>query len=33
VDAYGGGAAFITAKKIKSMSMGAWLNEKIAKYA
>ncbi len=30
VDAYGGGAAFITAKKIKSMSTAAWLNEQIA---
>ena len=30
VDAYGGGAAFITAKEIKSMSTAAWLNEQIA---
>ena len=30
VNAYGGGAAFITAKEIKSMSTAAWLNEQIA---
>ena len=30
VDAYGGGAAFITAKEIKTMSTAAWLNEQIA---
>ena len=30
VDAYGGGAAIITSKKIKSMSTTAWLNEQIA---
>jgi hypothetical protein len=30
VDAYGGGAAFITAKEIKTMSTSAWLNEQIA---
>ena len=30
VDAYGGGAAFITAKEIKSMSTAAWLNEQVA---
>jgi hypothetical protein len=30
VDAYSGGAAFITAKEIKSMSTAAWLNEQIA---
>jgi hypothetical protein len=30
VDAYGGGAAFITAKEIKSVSTAAWLNEQIA---
>jgi hypothetical protein len=30
VDAYGGGAAFITAKGIKTMSTAAWLNEQIA---
>jgi hypothetical protein len=30
VDAYGGGAAFITAEEIKSMSTAAWLNEQIA---
>ena len=30
VDAYGGGAAFITAKEIKSMSTAAWLNQQIA---
>jgi hypothetical protein len=29
VDAYGGGAAFITAKEIKTMSTAAWLNEQI----
>ena len=29
-DAYGGGAAFITAKEIKSMSTAAWLNEQTA---
>ena len=29
VDAYGGGAACITAKEIKSMSTAAWLNEQI----
>jgi hypothetical protein len=30
VDAYGAGAAIITAKEIKSMSMAVWLNEQIA---
>ena len=30
VDAYGGGAAVITAKEIKTMSTAAWLNEQIA---
>ena len=30
VDAYGGGAAFITAKEIKSMSTEDWLNQQIA---
>ena len=30
VDAYGGGAAFITAKEIKTMSTAAWVNEQIA---
>ena len=30
VDAYGGGAAFITAKEIKSRNTAAWLNEQIA---
>ena len=30
VDAYGGGAAFITAKEIKTMSTAAWLNVQIA---
>jgi hypothetical protein len=30
VDAYGGGAAFITAKEIKTMSTAAWLNQQIA---
>ncbi len=30
VDAYGGGAAIITAQEIKSMSTAAWLNEQIA---
>ena len=30
VDAYGGGAAFITIKEIKSMSTAAWLNQQIA---
>ena len=30
VDAYGGGAAFITAKEIRSMSTAAWLNAQIA---
>ena len=30
VDAYGGGAAVITAQEIKSMSTAAWLNEQIA---
>jgi hypothetical protein len=30
VDAYGGGAAFITAKEIRTMSTAAWLNEQIA---
>ena len=28
VDAYGGGAAFITAKEIKTMSTAAWLNNR-----
>jgi hypothetical protein len=30
VDAYGGGAAVITAQEIKTMSTAAWLNEQIA---
>jgi len=30
VDAYGGGAAFITAKEIKSMSTAAWLGQQTA---
>jgi hypothetical protein len=30
VDAYGGGAAVITAQEIKSMSTAAWINEQIA---
>jgi hypothetical protein len=30
VDAYGGGAAFITTKEIKTMSTAAWLNEQSA---
>jgi hypothetical protein len=30
VDAYGGGAAFITAKEIKTMSTAVWLSEQIA---
>jgi hypothetical protein len=30
VDAYGGGAAFITAQAIKTMSTAAWLNQQIA---
>jgi hypothetical protein len=30
VDAYGGGAAFITAQEIKTMSTAVWLNEQIA---
>jgi len=30
VDAYGGGAALITAQEIKTMSTAAWLNEQIA---
>ena len=30
VDAYGGGAAFITAQGIKTMSTAAWLTEQIA---
>ena len=30
VDAYGGGAAFITAKEIKTMSTATWLNEQVA---
>ena len=30
VDAYGGGAAFITGKEIKTMSTAVWLNEQIA---
>ena len=29
-DAYGGGAAFITAKEIKTMGTAAWLNVQIA---
>lgn len=31
VDAYGGGAAFITAKEIRTMSTAAWLNEQQAR--
>lgn len=30
-DAYGGGAAFITAQKIKTVSTGAWLQKQIAR--
>jgi hypothetical protein len=30
VDAYGGGAAFITAQEIKTMSTAAWLNQQMA---
>ncbi len=30
VDAYGGGAAFITAQEIKTMSTATWLSEQIA---
>jgi hypothetical protein len=30
VDAYGGGAAFITAQDIKTMSTAAWVNKQIA---
>jgi hypothetical protein len=30
VDAYGGVAAFITAKEIKTVSTAAWLNEQMA---
>jgi hypothetical protein len=30
VDAYGGGAALITAQEIKTMSTAAWLNQQIA---
>jgi hypothetical protein len=30
VDAYGGGAAVITAQEIKTMSTVAWLNQQIA---
>jgi hypothetical protein len=30
VDAYGGGAAFITAQEIKTMSTAAWLNAQIS---
>jgi hypothetical protein len=30
VDAYGGGAAVVTAQKIKTMSTAAWLNQQIA---
>jgi hypothetical protein len=30
VDAYGGGAAFITAKEINTMNTAAWVNEQIA---
>ncbi len=30
VDAYGGGAAIITAQEIRSMSTAAWLNQQIA---
>jgi len=30
VDAYGGGAAFITATEIKTMSTAAWLKAQIA---
>jgi len=30
VDAYGGGAAVITAQEIKTMSTAAWLNQQIA---
>src|ERR1017187_2234404 len=31
VDAYGGGAAFITVKEIRTMSTAAWLNEQQAR--
>jgi hypothetical protein len=30
VDAYGGGAAFITAQEIRTMSTAAWVNDQIA---
>ena len=30
-DAYGGGAAFITATKIKSINTGEWLHQQVAK--
>ncbi len=30
LDAYGGGAAFITAQEIKTVSTAAWLNVQIA---
>jgi acetyl-CoA carboxylase carboxyltransferase component len=30
VDAYGGGAAVVTAQAIKNMNTAAWLNEQIA---
>ena len=30
VDAYGGGAALITAREIRTMSTAAWLNEQVA---
>ena len=31
VDAYGGGAALVTARKIKSMNTGTWLHRQLAK--
>ena len=31
VDAFGGGAAFITARKIKSINTGEWLHRQISR--
>ena len=31
VDAYGGGAALVTARKIKSVTTGAWLHREVAR--
>ena len=31
VDAYGGGAALVTARKIKSLTTGAWLHREVAR--